>query len=115
MERWQQALADAQAGEDREKIAAAQRELRYWTARRATTDLQPPPGDCSQARFGCKSDHRARRRAHPDFSYRRGGRGRSCEGTISYVAPLARALIGKEVGDVVRVGASEAEIVAIDA
>jgi transcription elongation GreA/GreB family factor len=36
------------------------------------------------------------------------------KGSISYVAPLARALIGKAVGDVVDAGANQAEIVAID-
>ena len=34
-------------------------------------------------------------------------------GTISYVSPVAHALMGKEVGDVVRAGTSDAEIVAI--
>jgi transcription elongation GreA/GreB family factor len=34
-------------------------------------------------------------------------------GTLSYVAPLARALMGKEVSDTVAVGGAEAEIVAI--
>src|SRR5882724_3843399 len=50
----QRALAEAQAAEDRERIGAAQRELRYWTGRRATADLQPPPADCEQVRFGCR-------------------------------------------------------------
>jgi transcription elongation GreA/GreB family factor len=35
------------------------------------------------------------------------------KGTISYVSPVARALTGKRVGDMVQAGASEAEIVAI--
>jgi transcription elongation GreA/GreB family factor len=35
------------------------------------------------------------------------------KGTISHVSPLARALYGKRVGDVVQAGQSEAEIVAI--
>ncbi len=34
-------------------------------------------------------------------------------GTVSYISPLARALMGKQVGDVLRVGRSEAEILAI--
>ena len=115
VERWQQALADAQTGEDREKIAAAQRELRYWTARRATADLQPPPGDCSQVRFGSKVTIERDDGRTQTFRIVGEDEADPAEGTISYVAPLARALIGKEVGDVVRVGASEAEIVAIDA
>ena len=35
------------------------------------------------------------------------------KGTISYVSPLARALTGKSVGDIVHAGGSDAEIVKI--
>jgi transcription elongation GreA/GreB family factor len=35
------------------------------------------------------------------------------KGTLSYVAPLARALVGKVVGDTVTVAGSDAEIVAV--
>jgi transcription elongation GreA/GreB family factor len=35
------------------------------------------------------------------------------KGTISHVSPLARALYGKRVGDVVKAGQGEAEIIAI--
>ena len=34
-------------------------------------------------------------------------------GLISYLSPLARSLIGRTVGDVVRAGTADAEIVAI--
>ena len=34
-------------------------------------------------------------------------------GTLSYVSPVAQALMGKKVGDTVRAGPSDAEIVAI--
>jgi transcription elongation GreA/GreB family factor len=34
-------------------------------------------------------------------------------GSISYIAPLARAVLGKAEGEVVQVGASELEIEAI--
>ena len=36
------------------------------------------------------------------------------QGSISYVAPLARALMGKAVGDVVRFAGKDVEIVGID-
>ena len=36
------------------------------------------------------------------------------KGTLSFVSPLARALIGKEVGDVVPMGEGEAEIMKIE-
>jgi transcription elongation GreA/GreB family factor len=35
------------------------------------------------------------------------------KGSISYVSPLASALLGKRVGDVVRAGKDDAEITAI--
>jgi len=35
------------------------------------------------------------------------------QGTLSYVSPLAQALMGKQVGDAVRAGRTEAEILEI--
>jgi transcription elongation GreA/GreB family factor len=35
------------------------------------------------------------------------------EGTLSYVSPVARALMNKSVGDVVQAGSGEAEVVEI--
>ena len=35
-------------------------------------------------------------------------------GTLSYASPVARALAGRKVGEVVQAGNSEAEIVAIE-
>jgi transcription elongation GreA/GreB family factor len=114
------ALADAQASEDRTAIAAASRELRYWTQRRASAELQSPPQDCDSVRFGCRVT--ISRDGGPDS---KGAREQTftivgedeadpTTGTLSYVAPLAHALIGKEVGDVVKVGSGEAEIVRIE-
>ena len=105
---------EAQAAEDREKIAAAQRELRYWTARRQTAELQPPPADCDEVRFGCKVTIERDDGRTQTFRIVGEDEADPAAGTLSYVAPLARALIGKEVGDVVKVGPSEAEILKIE-
>jgi transcription elongation GreA/GreB family factor len=106
-------FAEAQAAEDREKVAAAQRELRYWTARRATAELQLPPADCNEVRFGCqvtieRDDGRKQR-----FRIVGEDEADPAAGTLSYVSPLARALMGKEVGDTIRIGQNEAEILSI--
>ncbi len=101
------------AGEDRGAKAAVERDLRYWRARRATAQVIPPPGDASTVRFGStvtieRDDGRRQvwRIVGEDEADPKAG-------TLSHVAPLARALIGKAVGDTVPIADGEAEIVAI--
>lgn len=107
-------LTEATAAEDKEKIAAAQRELRYWTARRQTAEIQPPPHDCDEVRFGCKVTIKRNDGRNQTFRIVGEDEADPAAETLSYVAPLARALIGKEVGDTVKVGQSEAEILQIE-
>src|ERR1700737_2209710 len=47
-----EAYANAQASGDRDAIATAGRDLRYWAARRATARVIPAPLDHSEVRFG---------------------------------------------------------------
>jgi transcription elongation GreA/GreB family factor len=108
------AYADAQSAGDRAALNAAARDLRYWTARRASAELVPAPQDTDEVRFGSRvtfvrEDGRRQ-------TYRIVGEDEAdpAKGTLSYVSPMARALLGKAVGDTVRAGAGEAEIVAIE-
>lgn len=114
LRRAQEAHADAQAASDRAGLAAAGREVRYWTQRRATAELVPSGPAKGEVRFGARvtllrDDGRRQ-------TYRIVGEDEAdpARGTLSYVSPLARSLIGKAVGDDVRVGPAEAEIVAIE-
>lgn len=107
-----QAALDA-AGDDRDARARIGRDLRYWTARRGSAIVQPPPPDCEEVRFGCavtitRDDGR-------EQTFRIVGEDEADpeRGTLSYVAPLARALMGKSEGDVVRLGDAEIEIISI--
>ena len=92
--------------------ASTGRDLRYWTARLATAQLTEPTRG-SQVQFGSRVTIR-----RPDGStrtYRIVGIDEADpkKGTLSYVSPLAQALMGKEMGDAVAVGPSEEEIVGI--
>src|SRR5258708_12579347 len=49
--RLQQEHAAARAASDRTALARTARDLRYWTARRATAQLVPPPTDQSKVHF----------------------------------------------------------------
>jgi transcription elongation GreA/GreB family factor len=105
--------AAALAANDRAGLARAARDLRYWAARRASAQVLPAPPDAAQVHFGstvtiARDDGRRQ-------TFRIVGEDEAdpAHGTLSYVAPLARSLMGRQVGDVVPVGEAEAEIVAI--
>ena len=108
------ALGEAQAEDDREKIAAAARELRYWTQRRASADVQAPPENCESVRFGCRVT--IERDDGRKQTYRIVGEDEAdpAAGLLSYISPLAQALMGKGVGDTVTAGRGKAEIVKIE-
>ncbi len=103
----------AGAGEDRGAAAPIARDLRYWRARRASAQLveSSPAGD--RVQFG--STVTIERDDGWRQTYRIVGEDEAdpTQGTLSYVAPLARAMIGRSAGDVIRVGDGEAEIVAV--
>jgi transcription elongation GreA/GreB family factor len=103
----------AQAADDRAAMAQASRELRYWSARRATARVISDIADTTQVRFGgtvtiVRDDGR-------EQTFRIVGEDEAdpSQGTLSHASPLARALFGKKVGDAVPAGNGEAEIVAI--
>ena len=105
--------SEANAAEDRDAAARAARELRYWTVRRASAQLTPPPPDTEEVRFG--STVSIEREDGRKSTWRIVGEDEAdpANGTVSHVAPLARALMGHRVGDVVQAGASDAEIISI--
>ena len=103
----------AQDADDRPKLAKINRDLRYWTSRRATAQVMEPPKDAAEVRFGStvtieRDDGRRQ-------TYRIVGEDEADPslGTLSYVSPVAQALMGKQVGDTVQAGTADAEIVAI--
>jgi transcription elongation GreA/GreB family factor len=111
--RLQQEHAAAQAANDRGALARSARDLRYWTARRSTARVVPPPTESTRVQFGStvtivRDDERRQ-------TFRIVGEDEAdpARGTLSHVSPLARALFGKRVGDSVQAGQSGAEIVAI--
>jgi transcription elongation GreA/GreB family factor len=108
-----EAHAAAHASADRAAIAAAGRDLRYWSARRATARVVPAPTEHSDVRFGTtvtivRDDDRKQ-------MFRIVGEDEAdpSQGSISHVSPLARSMFGKRVGDVVQAGAGEAKIIRI--
>jgi transcription elongation GreA/GreB family factor len=104
----------AQAAGDREALAKAARDLRYWSARRATAEVRSPVPGMDTAQFSNKVSIVRDDGREQTFRIVGEDEANPAEGSISHVSPLARALLGKRVGDTVRAGRDEAEIVAID-
>jgi transcription elongation GreA/GreB family factor len=111
--RLQHEHAHAQVLSDRAALAALSREVRYWASRRASAQIVAAPLNPTRVQFGCsvtilRDDGRQQ-------TYRIVGEDEAdpSRGTISYVSPVARALVGKQVGEIVRVGKSDLELVAI--
>jgi transcription elongation GreA/GreB family factor len=88
------------------------RDLRYWEARRASAQLIEPVKNPDHVQFGTTVTIRRNGRKQT-FKIVGEDEADPSAGTLSYVAPLAKALMGKEVGDSVKVGDDMAEIVSI--
>jgi transcription elongation GreA/GreB family factor len=109
---------EAQAAGDRAALASAGRELRYWSARRASAQLvstdpvSTDPGN-DAVQFGTSVTIIRDDGRQQSFVIVGSDEADPAKGTVSYVSPLARALVGKHVGDVIKTGGGEAEITAI--
>jgi transcription elongation GreA/GreB family factor len=107
------AYAEAQAGGDRDKLASAGRDLRYWNARRATAQLRGAEPEADVVQFGHTITIERDDGRRQTFRIVGEDEADPAKGSISYVSPLARSLLGRRVGDVVHAGRDEAEIVEI--
>lgn len=109
------AAAQAEGGisADRTAMARATRDLRYWSSRRASAQLTEPEPEPDKVQFGRtveveREDGRSQR-----FRIVGEDEADPAKGSVSYVSPLARALLGRRVGDIVLVNGAEVEIVGV--
>lgn len=107
-----QAIDDV--NEKRRQSAVPLRDARYLTERLRTAQVIPDPASTDVVAFGStvtfsRADGRVQ-------TYRIVGEDEADPkaGSISFVSPVARSLMGKVVGDVVGAGAQEIEIVSIE-
>jgi transcription elongation GreA/GreB family factor len=105
---------EAQAAGDREGLARAGRDLRYWSARRATAQVLSPAPGIDTVQFGTKVSIVREDQRTQNFRIVGEDEADPAKGSISHVSPLARAVLGKRVGDTVRAGKDDAEIIAIE-
>ncbi|MCR5875529.1 transcription elongation factor GreA [Phenylobacterium sp. J426] len=98
---------------DRTAMARATRDLRYWSARRANAQLTTPEGPADKALFGRTVEIEREDGRRQVFRIVGEDEADPARGSVSYVSPLAKALLGKAVGDIVTVNGAEVEVVAV--
>jgi transcription elongation GreA/GreB family factor len=108
------AHALAQATSDRGSVAAAARDVRYWSARRATAQIVPGSSDRSKVHFGATVTIKRDDGREQTFRIVGEDEADPANGSISHISPLAKAMLGRAVGDVVRAGKDNAEITSIE-
>lgn len=114
VERLQTEWAAARTAQDRADLARVQRDLRYWNARRGSAEVVAAARATGKVRFGSAVE--LEKADGVRIAYRIVGEDEADpgRGKISYVSPIARALIGKAEGVVVALPGGEATITAID-
>jgi len=98
---------------DRTAMARATRDLRYWSARRGSAQLTEPAAGPHAVQFGRTVEIEREDGRRQAFRIVGEDEADPARGSVSYVSPLARALLGRTVGDVVLVNGAEVEVVAV--
>jgi transcription elongation GreA/GreB family factor len=98
---------------DRTASAKIARDLRYWVSRRSSAQVVAVPSHHARVHFGSTVTIRRDDGRSQTFRIVGEDEAEPARGTIAYVSPVARALMGREVGEVVRAGPTDAEIVDI--
>jgi transcription elongation GreA/GreB family factor len=98
---------------DRSAMAAATRDLRYWSARRASAQLiETRPADGSVG-FGSTVTVEREDGRQQTWAIVGDDEADPTAGSVSYVSPLARAVMGKRIDDTAMLAGQEIEITAI--
>jgi transcription elongation GreA/GreB family factor len=113
MARLRDELSKAEKTQERVAVATILRDLRYWTARRENAELSQPEPDSDVVRFGMTVTLEGEDGGRRTWRIVGEDEADAAQGSVSHVSPMARALFGKGVGDVVTVAGREWEIVAL--
>jgi len=103
----------AQQAGNRAELSATARDLRYWLARRASAEVIPPQLGTGVVQFGSTISVMRDDGRRQTFQITGEDEANPAHGTLSYVSPLARALMGSKAGDTVRLGPGEVEVLAV--
>ena len=99
---------------DRAAMARALRDLRYFTARRASAQLLDSDGAPGTVAFGRRVSFRREDGRSQSFRIVGEDEADPAQGSVSYISPIAKSLLGKKAGEIAKLGNAELEIVSVD-
>jgi transcription elongation GreA/GreB family factor len=103
----------ARAGDDAALRARIERDLRYFSARRASARLVAPAAVADRVRFGTRVSLELPDGRVQAFRLVGEDEADAAQGLLSWIAPLAQSLLGRAVGEHVAFQGGEALIVSI--
>ena len=99
---------------DRSAMACATRDLRYWSARRASAQLVETRAPDGSVRFGSRVSFERDDGRRQSYAIVGDDEADPANGSVSHVSPLARAMTGKTIGDMVTLAGQQVEITGIE-
>ena len=107
------AQASGDVRDDRTAMARATRDLRYYTARLGSAQCVQPKLAYERVAFGCHVTIEREDGRKQTFQIVGEDEADPARGSLSYVSPLAAALLGRYVGDEAYVAEATVEIIAL--
>jgi transcription elongation GreA/GreB family factor len=107
------ARAQGDVEADRTAMARATRDLRYWGARRASAQLVEAGDDPDVVRFGGSVTIQREDGRRQTWRITGEDEADPAKGAVSWVSPLAQAVLGKRIGEVATVAGQEVEVTGI--
>lgn len=107
------AQASGDVNADRTAMARATRDLRYYGARRASAQLIEPDLSLDTVQFGRSVTFEREDGRRQTYAIVGEDEADPSSGTVSYISPLAQALLGKACGDIAEINGAEVEVVSI--
>jgi transcription elongation GreA/GreB family factor len=111
----QSAREAAKRDEDKSALARVDRELRYWSQRKASAKLIEPDPAPLKARFAVRVTVGYESGEERSFTLVGEDEAEPAQGLISWVSPIAQALLGAQVGDEVQLQGQRAEVLRLQA
>jgi transcription elongation GreA/GreB family factor len=107
-------IRQPKAADNSDEVARTERDLRYWGAQRASARVLNPPISARKVEFGSAVTIRRGDGRQQTFRIVGIDEADPAKGTLSHLAPLAKALLGRGPGDEIKFGTNAAYIMDIE-